>query len=475
FAFCGAIFALTGAAFAAENIAAAADKNAAESESGEFGISYSDFSQYGDFNSSTKTDLSSHPFSLNPEPFDLPADAFAAEPDTSQWGRIFFVVGGIAAVAAVANALDNDNTPPPASSDAGNDGGGGDGMTPPAPPVVRCVIPRAFAEGSLANLEFGSARRPYTIDFADISASNLVRYELDANDNGVLDADENLGNLAQAGLVGGETVFEISNLGLNPVRATLVLFIDDTETSDAARAFYFGEIAEGAACDAASGVPDSAQSRTAGTPVPFVAGSEGRTTGGADPAEFPFHLDKNLRGLLDEKYAVRLRNFYFAADDSQLRDFHLEYRANFFGDESENGGGGESSDPSGFSAFAESGYKRQNGGRTQLVYNKLTAMQNLSAQTAIYAQGANGQIKSEIYRNAKLRGFAGGVFADGIFSHNDSYHLRIESPLADERATEPRFAIDARIGTPKEYLRFGIRRNLEDEESAAKFLWLREF
>ncbi|MGI9298282.1 MAG: hypothetical protein ACR2QC_10330, partial [Gammaproteobacteria bacterium] len=80
FAFCSAIFALTGTAFAAEDFAVVADKNAAESGGAKIGegFRYSEFLQYGGFNPSTKTDLSAHPFSLNSEPFDLPADEFGA-------------------------------------------------------------------------------------------------------------------------------------------------------------------------------------------------------------------------------------------------------------------------------------------------------------------------------------------------------------------------------------------------------------
>ncbi|MGI9297953.1 MAG: hypothetical protein ACR2QC_08650 [Gammaproteobacteria bacterium] len=189
---------------------------------------------------------------------------------------------------------------------------------------------------------------------------------------------------------------------------------------------------------------------------------------------FPFNLREGLRGLLDEKHAVRLKNFFFTANDSQLRDFHLEHRFHLFG-EADESTTGESPNSSGFSAFAESGYKRQNGGRTALHYNKLTAIRDFTSGFAIYVQGVNGRINSEIYRNTRLRGFAAGIFADKVLSHDDSYHLRIESPLSAPQIARTRMAIDARIGEPENYWRIGFYRSLEDKESAAKLFWLREF
>ncbi len=195
---------------------------------------------------------------------------------------------------------------------------------------------------------------------------------------------------------------------------------------------------------------------------------------GDSRATFPFNLREGLRGLLDEKRAVRLKNFFFTANDSQLRDFHLEHRFNLFGEENESTTG-ESSAPSGFSAFAESGYKRQNGGRTALHYNKLTAIRDFAGGMSFYAQGISGRINSEVYRNTRLQGFAAGIFADKVLSHDDSYHLRIESPLSAPQIARTRMAIDARIGEPENYWRIGFYRGLEEKESAAKLFWLREF
>ncbi len=195
---------------------------------------------------------------------------------------------------------------------------------------------------------------------------------------------------------------------------------------------------------------------------------------GESRATFPFNLREGLRGLLNDKRAVRLKNFFFTANDSQLRDFHLEHRFHLFGEANESATG-ESPDLSGFSAFAESGYKRQNGGRTALHYNKLTAIRDFAGGMSFYAQGISGRINSEVYRNTRLRGFAAGIFADEVFRHNDSYHLRIESPLSAPQIARTRMAIDARIGEPENYWRIGFYRGLEDKKSAAKLFWLREF
>ncbi|MGI9297312.1 MAG: hypothetical protein ACR2QC_05355 [Gammaproteobacteria bacterium] len=177
FAFCGvvlgAIFALTGAAFAAENFADAdaADKNAAESESGEFGISYSDFSRYGDFNLSTKTDSFSHPFSLNAEPFDLPADEFGAAEGGG--GLIEFLsspLGGFVIAAGIfagATAIDKNNRDDNTPSASGGENGGGTTPTNPTTPQ-QCTASGEISDGS------GGCRCDTANNYVDDGNGNCV-------------------------------------------------------------------------------------------------------------------------------------------------------------------------------------------------------------------------------------------------------------------------------------------------------------
>ncbi|MGI9296643.1 MAG: hypothetical protein ACR2QC_01935, partial [Gammaproteobacteria bacterium] len=474
FAFCGAvlgaIFALTGAAFAAENIAAAADKNAAESGDAKIGkgFRYSDYLQYDEFNSSTKTDFLSHPFLLNPEPFDLPAEEFGAAEGGGLVEFISSPLGGFVIAAGIfagATAIDknnrDDDTPPAVA---------GDGTTPPdpTPQPQQCTAAGEISDGS------GGCRCDSANNYVANGAGTCVMQEVctggmvpdgiggcmpapvqctgdmvpdgsggcectggmipdtDTNDPNdcrtptalqMCQADSSLESRVFA--AGGTVNIPVFGIGsvdasqsfadivagfghpspqtffarLNPggvyggssgVSANgILLFSDGTSTTEAAdvgdiivlyprNTFLSSEIAD----DVANGDAEvfRVYRKTPGGEL-FLAQNERADQQARACAPGPgqffltdntfvetsvyaadnFRLRDGLRGLLNEKYAVRLKNFFFTANDSQLRDFHLEHRFHLFGD-SENVaneiGGDESANPSGFSAFAESGYKR---------------------------------------------------------------------------------------------------------------------
>ncbi|MGI9297911.1 MAG: hypothetical protein ACR2QC_08440 [Gammaproteobacteria bacterium] len=610
FAFCsvvlGAIFALTGAAFAAENFAdVAADKNAVESGDAKIGegFRYSEFLQHGDFHSSTKTDSLSHPFSLNPEPFDLPAGEFGAAEGGG--GLIEFIsspLGGFVIAAGIfagATAIDknnrDDNNTPSASNTPPSSGGENGGTNPTTP--QQCTAPGEISDGS------GGCRCDTANNYMDDGNGNCVMQtatpqctapgeipdgsggcQCDTANNYVDDGagmcvmqQVCTGQMVADGIGGCECptgmvpdtgtndpndcrpptdlemcgadsslqrrVFERASgtLVFPQITYNLALSIEDNFASrltPVSSATFYVRRPDGT-YESSNGFVANLPQTAKGDPVvgDVVAITLGALGGEAanilnsldsvdlfrvyrDPADgelylargertdqratqcaaadagsgffflddsweptqvraesrtdFPFNLREGLRGLLNEKRAVRLKNFFFTANDSQLRDFHLEHRFHLFGEANESATG-ESPDPSGFSAFAESGYKRQNGGRTALHYNKLTAIRDFTSGFAVYAQGISGRINSEIYRNTRLRGFAAGVFADKVLSHDDSYHLRIESPLSAPQIARTRMAIDARIGEPENYWRVGFYRGLEEKKSAAKLFWLREF
>ncbi len=174
-----------------------------------------------------------------------------------------------------------------------------------------------------------------------------------------------------------------------------------------------------------------------------------------------FSLRGNLRGHMDESAALRLDNFFFTSD-SELRDLHLEYRATPFQNDS-------------FALHADGGFRRWGHNDTNAAYLKFTGMRALSPKADIYAQASAGEVRSDLWKDGKLRGFAAGIFYGNVLRHDDSYHLRLEQPFAAEELAHYRFAADARFGEEADYMRFHFWRNLQTGKQGAKAFLTREF
>lgn len=208
----------------------------------------------------------------------------------------------------------------------------------------------------------------------------------------------------------------------------------------------------------------------------YYAADSGLTCPGTDigPALFAFNpsnfaipsnvlvfgLRENLRGHMDDSAAVRLDNLFFVSD-SELRDLHLEYRATPWQTET-------------FALHADSGFRRWDKTDTDAAYMKITGMQNFDAAD-IYAQASFGEVRSDFWKNGKLRGLAAGMFYDNLLRHDDSYHLRFEQPFAAEELAHWKFSADARFGEENRYLRFRFSRDMQNGKNSATVIYRRKF
>ena len=169
-----------------------------------------------------------------------------------------------------------------------------------------------------------------------------------------------------------------------------------------------------------------------------------------------------LGGELNEHNSVQVNNFSFTAD-STLKNMRMEYAL----PETKTGE---------ISWRAYSGYRRENAGKTQIYYQKSVAeYAPEDANWKLYAISQSGRINSEIYESTALQGFAAGFFADKIFRHDDSYHIRMHSAFSAAEVREWQLSATARIGAPKENMRLGLDYNMEQEATTARLLYRRRF
>lgn len=173
-----------------------------------------------------------------------------------------------------------------------------------------------------------------------------------------------------------------------------------------------------------------------------------------------FRRDHLRGGLINPDTAIRLGDFLFAAD-SQLQNMHLENRSELLTGES-------------FSLLAASGFIRQDGGKTSLIYGKLTALKTLSPQVDAYVQTSHGKVRSQIYNDAALSGLSFGVFADKIFRRDDSAHFGLERRFGDAEKELWQLSADLQIGSEESHVRFGLVQEMQGG-TQANILYRRQF
>lgn len=200
----------------------------------------------------------------------------------------------------------------------------------------------------------------------------------------------------------------------------------------------------------------------------FFLNENWQTTQRLSESRSDFSLRFGWRGMLNEKYALRLNNLLFS-QSGNFNNIHVEsshtpfVRGNFTLD-------------------TNSGWRLWGDGKHAVIYTQPTARWDVShlfgeARTSgeVYARMNIGKLSSTTFADGTLRGLAFGVFADKVLRHDDSYHLRLESPFADTRAPAWRLAADASIGTPGRYLRLGLHHQLDGNKAGAHLFYSREF
>ena len=175
---------------------------------------------------------------------------------------------------------------------------------------------------------------------------------------------------------------------------------------------------------------------------------------------FGFSLRTTWRGLMSGP-AVRIGNF-MVSQNSDLRNTHIEHQATAFA-------------AGAFAVHTDSGWRRFDSGNSTMTYAKNTATWDLTPAVQLYAQNTGGWLNSSKYANGRLQAQAFGVFADKVLRHDDSYHLRLESPLADSRAQIWRLAADTSIGTAADYLRLGLHHQISGNKTGMRIFYSREF
>ncbi|MBE8158735.1 MAG: hypothetical protein HAW59_05035, partial [Betaproteobacteria bacterium] len=193
--------------------------------------------------------------------------------------------------------------------------------------------------------------------------------------------------------------------------------------------------------------------------LPTVVGSRAR----GDFGSFRDTREILLGGVLNKNNsAVRANNFSFAAD-SALKNMHIEYTL----PETKTGD---------ISWRNYSGYRMQNGGKTQIYYQKAAAEYAPAGKNwRLYALSTSGRINSEIYENTPLASFSTGFFAGKIFRHDDEYHVRLNTPFSAAEVREWELSADARLGLPESHVRLGLHKNLATKKSSARIFYRREF
>ena len=181
---------------------------------------------------------------------------------------------------------------------------------------------------------------------------------------------------------------------------------------------------------------------------------------GVTRAQLPFALRTTWRGLMSGP-AVRIGNF-MVSQNSDLRNTHIEHQATAFA-------------AGAFAVHTDSGWRRFDSGNSTMTYAKNTATWDLTPAVQLYAQNTGGWLNSSKYANGRLQAQAFGVFADKVLRHDDSYHLRLESPLADSRAQIWRLAADTSIGTAADYLRLGLHHQINGNKTGMRLFYSREF
>ena len=173
-----------------------------------------------------------------------------------------------------------------------------------------------------------------------------------------------------------------------------------------------------------------------------------------------FLLRGDMRDLQTEEFAFAAGGFWFAAD-SDLQRAHVSrsFASSPFGE-------------SQFQLQGDIGYKVLQDKSASFFYRRARLSRTISPRAKWYAQFADGAAKSDgKYRNARLRGFAIGALYKNLFRHNDSYHAKIESPLADESLDLRRIAFAAVFGSEDEYVRMNLLHRLQNNATAMQLFY----
>ena len=173
-----------------------------------------------------------------------------------------------------------------------------------------------------------------------------------------------------------------------------------------------------------------------------------------------FALRGDMRDLQTEEFAFAAGGFWFAAD-SDLQRAHVSrsFASSLFGE-------------SQLQLQGDIGYKVLQDARASFFYRRARLSRTISPRAKWYAQFADGAAKSDgKYQNARLRGFAIGAMYKNLFRHNDSYHAKIESPLADESLDLRLLAFAAVFGSEDEYVRMNLLHRLQNSATAMQLFY----
>ena len=166
-----------------------------------------------------------------------------------------------------------------------------------------------------------------------------------------------------------------------------------------------------------------------------------------------------LRGILGGELnnSAKAGSFSFAMDS--LKDIRMEYAL-------------PEAKTAGILWRGYSGYRRQDGGKTQLYYQKsLAEYAPENAKWKLYAMSQSGRVNSVIYESNSLQGFAAGFYYNGLFRHDDSYHIRIHTAFSAAEVREWKISANVRVGNQKESIYFGLDYSLEADTTTAHLLY----
>ena len=109
------------------------------------------------------------------------------------------------------------------------------------------------------------------------------------------------------------------------------------------------------------------------------------------------------------------------------------------------------------------GWRRADGGRTELYYYRTAASYKLSDNARLFARTTAGRSRSRIYRGARMYDAAFGAAAREWLGEDDSYHVLLESPFRAVPDAVWRLRAGAEIGDYGRRLNFGVYRDLRRE------------
>ena len=120
-----------------------------------------------------------------------------------------------------------------------------------------------------------------------------------------------------------------------------------------------------------------------------------------------------------------------------------------------------------------SGYQYNDNGDTRVSYYRGVMQYPLFERTHIYARSTVGRLQTFRLDNEHMQGFAAGARMEKLFSHDDSHHIRLESPF-DDGGMDPRLTAFSEFGGVESRWRLQLHRQMSDTETNAFLYWRKE-